>query len=1064
MFRFINSQKSKIAALLLMTIFISLFQTVVRPVMVHAEETYGSWISDDAYYKAVYGKSAAEWKEEADKPLKEEALGLVFNAVSHIVGLGQGMILFVLADIFSDDFCGALAGEVSKIILGKVAMNRSAELYTFSLDDKNIYGKVGALGYVILRGICYVVMAIMLAFLLLKAALGPSTGKSLNDLKDQLVGFAIGFAALAFWPNVLDLLIYIRDSILHIIYTSPLVLSIYDKQSGKGVSHIFASMLESFFTENLSAKMILAIGTQVVVGYFMILYVSMALMMAMLFMLAPLVFVLSVVNKEMLETWFMTVIGTLVTPCIDYVLMMIVFLIGAEKHPYLQLAAAMAVIPTRGIIRQMLGLGKGALSEASGLGVIMAGMALGKAAFGIATKGADKLGKIASDKESAEQEDEIADKLGEPDAGEEHISAPGDKTSAGQGKRQAPSPESYTPEGKGGDKKQDGSDRKSSQGGETEQRSVDTNFDKKMGTSAGSSADGIGKVSTGDAVINATSDNGDSDTDANVFSPGTEGIGAPPGDNGNGDTPTSDDLSSESDTESGITTGAEESQDADSPTVQDSGELKRSTSKDARKRNLEDMDNIRNHVEMSKKRLADAQANVAKENSNIAAIRKDAAASQAKIDNIQKALDENNAKLNAEGLSSVRRDELDKENGELGEQLADEKNTLKGHELRLESAKGRLKSAEANVAALQKQIAGGEAAIAEGEKIEAAHAAFAGTGTMGQTFSTAAEYENAQVQVQYEQQVAQARTAQVMREYASVKNFEMPQYRNNLSHRQLAAFYRRRADRQTVQLVGSTAGAIAGATVLGGAGLYLGAPAIMQGASAGINYGSTAGSGAAGGVYDLATKATPVPGTGSDVQEVPGLPPTESTVSVAAGLAGSERAISDYYDAMGVTKDYQRQRDLYTARRQAADRAKRGFEGYSDGEVPPPPEPIVVTTPAEAPPLEIVKLPGYISDGYSSEVQNECQVTIKSVESSRRKLVEHAFRKIEEYESSGMTESAEFDEYLKALNADLDDLNARINRLNISKAHREQLKKQYINYDGSGVKKLRGTIRKYRRK
>ena len=87
------------------------------------------------------------------------------------------------------------------------------------------------------------------------------------------------------------------------------------------------------------------------------------------------------------------------------------------------------------------------------------------------------------------------------------------------------------------------------------------------------------------------------------------------------------------------------------------------------------------------------------------------------------------------------------------------------------------------------------------------------------------------------------RRAQVLYKRANIDNFEQPEFKGVLTNEQMKKLYRHRAIANTAKLAVGTGGAIAGASVLGGAAMFMQPSTVALGATAGYVAGDSIGSG-----------------------------------------------------------------------------------------------------------------------------------------------------------------------------------------------------------------------------
>lgn len=845
---------SLLASLMLATVVVPASTTVVYAA------SYGSWVEGEknALYNgqlngsdtgASFGESS-EIEDIHNSAEQAQRKSFIVAALDFIVG---GLTdLFVGKKISQ----GQLLSEITAIILGKVGGGVAAadDIYAFRFDMGNVFGMIGAQGYQLIRWMCLTFMALMFVIIVGRATLNTGSGQAKNLLKSQLLGFVICFFALALWPNILDILIYLRDFSLKSIYSSPIAGSVYSAQTGQTMQQQLDTLKGD--TAN-AANILIVLGSHTLVLYFRVMYVGIALTMTILFIVSPVLFVTATQNKHLLEQWFMTVLGTLMTPIIDFILILIVFIVPAQDHPYLQLAAAASVIPTRGLIRQVLGMGAGAASEGLGIGAMMAGAKLARAAVGAVTGGIAAIGGAVTDLNKANEEEALdeAEKGGASGDVSATIKNPTELGGTVRSTGEALDRELESMNGGGGSSEggissiMGGSAMDAYNKTQSEKEGISSPNSNSKSTSSSESSSSVKTMA--ESISSSSSSMGKAGSLFESDGSSTKGDGL--NDIGHIDKASSSSgalagAGSVASAMASITGGTDEGvQDKDKDNSDENKPI--SEAEYNRRKNLENMDAIRDDNAKSFDKLNDKRLDIAQAQKDVAALERDNASATQKIEEQRRIKDNaerqianlNDGKSNIELPAEVKGKAIQEQMGRVATAEGQIKNLqakIDGNSSQIRGKKAMIASAQADIGAIQSHMASNNTALAQAQSVERSFAAGA-SGGMGQSFDSVADYQRA------------ARVQATREKFANISNFTMPEYANSLSHSQMADMYRKRA---VASIAKTAAGGVIGATgaVVGvGAALPLGVSASMYGAAIGGEIGGTVGTGG----VDLGIKA-----------------------------------------------------------------------------------------------------------------------------------------------------------------------------------------------------------------
>lgn len=356
-------------------VFVLIFSFILqKPAFAASSGNYGRWLKDSDT-STVYGSTVTVSDDSvaaADNKHNfiDESIGwfFLYEYQKAVEWWGKG---------FSTS-----TSNLVPVILGRVATNDADSPYQFSLAKTNTYGKYGALIFSILRAIILSFFGLYFFYLLLKQSATTRTGKGVSLFKDEILNFVFLFLLLAIFPNLIDVSIFVRDSILKIL-SDTLLSNVTGAMSTSGtLSSIFYDKLKS---DLCAINGLMLWGSILLSVYFIVIYISVAFTMTIAFAMFPAIAFLALKNKNLLSSWISVFLGSLATPVIDFLLLAIALLIPTSVAP-LKLLACWCIIPCRGLVRSMTGTDSGKKSEMIGLGSLAGAMMLGRMALSAVTK------------------------------------------------------------------------------------------------------------------------------------------------------------------------------------------------------------------------------------------------------------------------------------------------------------------------------------------------------------------------------------------------------------------------------------------------------------------------------------------------------------------------------------------------------------------------------------------------------------------------------------------------------------------------------------------------------
>lgn len=274
--------------------------------------------------------------------------------------------------------------------------NHVVALFTFELMKGNVFGIISANVYAILRSIVYIIILCAVFAKIVAAGWKGDGAKAMAAFKSAFGEMVIVFLMLQMMPYILDIIFYIRDVILHSLYSGLVTGMGLDVSKVSGLSDVFNELADSSI---LNAMMYL--GSTVITVWFMFQYIGLALTFCIYFFCFPFVCVNSLFAKNELVEWWKSVIGYALVPVGDLVLLFIPAAFGLIGSGFtvsvIQFCVCAMLIPARSVLRAAMGIRSNFAMEMAAMGALggaarMAGgtmRAFGKTAAGVAGGVAD---------------------------------------------------------------------------------------------------------------------------------------------------------------------------------------------------------------------------------------------------------------------------------------------------------------------------------------------------------------------------------------------------------------------------------------------------------------------------------------------------------------------------------------------------------------------------------------------------------------------------------------------------------------------------------------------------
>lgn len=336
-----------------------------------------SWLSGAD--KTIYGGETNETEQTEVEDVNPGTIEKLFI----------GLIKPIVDGLY--DILKTLNIDMNSVVFGRVGGNgytsstgNKISLFTFELSRGNPYGIVSISIYNIIRGIAYIIMALVLFGKIVATAYNSNSGRARDAFKDGFKYSLIAFGLLTVMPYFLDVAVYLRDSVLYAVGikgASDLL------GTGQGVTVVDS------FKEGASKSLLntfMYAGSIALSVYFAVQYAGIALSMTISVVAFPFVCIKSQIDKSALSSWVNEVVGYLLIPVMDSVLLLIpssMSLLGSSNADsnaiaVVQLFVCAMLIPSRQTLRSILGFRSNMGLEGASFGTMMAGAMLAKSAVG----------------------------------------------------------------------------------------------------------------------------------------------------------------------------------------------------------------------------------------------------------------------------------------------------------------------------------------------------------------------------------------------------------------------------------------------------------------------------------------------------------------------------------------------------------------------------------------------------------------------------------------------------------------------------------------------------------
>lgn len=332
-------------------------------------------VSDTATYKA-YAKS---WTEDADTsiyngtPNSENNDELIEKVTNDVADRGVGLVEGYLSDLVVSLTDGLylilerVGITMDSVVYGRVGGHAKDGIayFTFELEKGNPYGVVGAIIYTIVAGISIVYLVVILFGKYSIFTFMSASAKKRSEFKSFLGTGILALFMIILMPYFLDVALYLRDLTLSIVSKDGARELFNNSQGVNLVSHFrdLAIMEDSGIVNAL-----MYLSTVLLSLYLGCLYVGYAMSFLVCFICFPIICTAMNIDKKLMSQWVRQVFSIIITPVMDCILFMVPLFIGylpnSANLAVLQIFLCAMVVPSRNVIRQLLGLGSTGLDFA----------------------------------------------------------------------------------------------------------------------------------------------------------------------------------------------------------------------------------------------------------------------------------------------------------------------------------------------------------------------------------------------------------------------------------------------------------------------------------------------------------------------------------------------------------------------------------------------------------------------------------------------------------------------------------------------------------------------------
>lgn len=275
--------------------------------------------------------------EGGDKP-KGNPLSKAIIAVIWVAGDCLHNILNGLDDKNDGRDNKGLKLTIDAIVLGEMSTDADKDYFSFTLSKGNAYGIAGATFYVAVRNICFALLYIMFLWDLFRCTLATDY-RVIASFKQNIYAYIIAFLLIYLMPQIVNWVIVLRMNVIN--YIAELL-----NDSGMTIGEVTNSISKLYskeYTEDSTASIwaaVLYIAIQWLAIKWTGGYITIALTETILFAIAPIVIMVAVKDKGLLNRWCGIFFSNLFVPAVDYMLLLVVLIykkvLGEAEIGFLQ--------------------------------------------------------------------------------------------------------------------------------------------------------------------------------------------------------------------------------------------------------------------------------------------------------------------------------------------------------------------------------------------------------------------------------------------------------------------------------------------------------------------------------------------------------------------------------------------------------------------------------------------------------------------------------------------------------------------------------------------------------
>lgn len=358
---------------------------------------HSPWLED--YDNSIYENPIDAKEDPVD--VEPEDPGFVEKSISELIRN--------IASSFLDLLKTSLNASLDTIIYGRVGSGHpnSVNIYAFELRNGNPYGVTGSVCYSLIRSMCYIFMGVMFVYLLAKSAWGGRTSRTREEIKNYFSNMLFKFISFALMPYFLDVALYVRDVVLYGIknITSQMITG----GATLNISEVFLQRAEASGT---FIDAVMYLGTVILTGYFIFIYIAVALDLMICMVAYPGINMFPK-GKEITSQLLKAILGDIITPVIDAVLLLIPLLTSLmlsnviKGVAIIQLVMCMLIIPSRARVKGLLGVQN--YAERNGIMGLLGAAALGRTIGKKVKSGIEQIGDVAKDVKNSHMYGSLAD-------------------------------------------------------------------------------------------------------------------------------------------------------------------------------------------------------------------------------------------------------------------------------------------------------------------------------------------------------------------------------------------------------------------------------------------------------------------------------------------------------------------------------------------------------------------------------------------------------------------------------------------------------------------------------